>query len=74
MDLDIKKFFILYSKVYGENILLEEFKKIIGAITHIIKCCDEGCIERELEETISIKLIVSRAVTIIHDIRKIILE
>ncbi|MFA5033679.1 MAG: carboxymuconolactone decarboxylase family protein [bacterium] len=80
--LSMKRFFSLDSQVYRKGKLSEKTKELIGLVSslvlrcddcikyHTIQCYEKGITDNELEEAISIGLIVGGSITIPH-IRKI---
>ena len=79
--LNIKRFFNLDSKVYEEGVLSKKIKELMGLVAsmvlrcddcisyHLIRCHEEKVSDRELEEAVSIALMVGGSITIPH-IRK----
>jgi len=80
--LNIKRFFNLDSKVYESNALPKKIKELMGLVAsivlrcddcinyHLLRCYEENVSDEELEETITIALIVGGSITIPH-IRKV---
>ncbi len=77
--LETKRFFSLDSQVYREGGALPvKIKEMLGLVAslvlrcddcikyHVIRCSDEGVTDQELEESISIALIVGGSITIPH--------
>ena len=77
--LETKRFFSLDSQVYREGGALPvKIKELLGLVAsmvlrcddcilyHVIRCFDEGVTDRELEEALSISLIVGGSITIPH--------
>ena len=77
--LETKRFFSLDSQVYREGGALPvKFKEMMGLVAslvlrcddcikyHIIRCFEEQVTDQELEEAISISLIVGGSITIPH--------
>ncbi|MBT9144784.1 MAG: hypothetical protein DDT42_00634 [candidate division WS2 bacterium] len=74
----IKRFFILDSQVYREGTLPLKVKELLGLVAslvlrcddcvkyHIIRCFDEKVSDQELEEALSIALVVGGSITIPH--------
>ena len=80
-DLEIKRFFSLDSQVYREDALPQKTKEMLGLVAslvlrcddcikyHLLQCSELGINDAELEEIISVGLIVGGSITIPH-IRK----
>jgi len=78
----VKRFFNLDWQAYGEGTLPVKIKELMGLVTslvlrcddcimyHVIRCCEEGVSDAELEETIAVGLAVGGSITIPH-IRRI---
>ena len=77
--LETKRFFSLDSQVYREGGALPvKIKELLGLVAsvvlrcddcinyHLIRCFDEGLSDEELEEALSISLIVGGSITIPH--------
>jgi len=77
--LETKRFFSLDSQVYREGGALPvKIKELLGLVAsmvlrcddcinyHIIRCFEEGITDEELEEALSISLIVGGSITIPH--------
>jgi AhpD family alkylhydroperoxidase len=77
--LETKRFFSLDSQVYREGGALPvKIKELLGLVAstvlrcddcikyHIIRCYEEGITDEELEEALSISLIVGGSITIPH--------
>jgi AhpD family alkylhydroperoxidase len=77
--LETKRFFSLDSQVYREDGALPvKIKELLGLVAsmvlrcddcinyHIIRCFEEGITDEELEEALSISLIVGGSITIPH--------
>ncbi len=74
----IKRFFNLDNQVYQDGALPGETKELIGLVAslvlrcddciiyHLIQCKDAGITDSQLEEAISIGLIVGGSITIPH--------
>ncbi len=74
----IKRFFSLDSQVYREGELPVKVKELLGLVAslvlrcddcvkyHIIRCFEEKVSDQELEEALSIALIVGGSITIPH--------
>jgi len=79
---EIKKFYSLDAQVYQEGILSRKIKELMGLVAslvlrcdecityHIMQCYDNNVTTEELEEALSIGLIVGGSITIPH-IRKV---
>jgi AhpD family alkylhydroperoxidase len=76
--LGTKRFFSLDSQVYREGALSVKVKEMIGLVGslvlrcddcikyHIIRCSEEGISDEELEELLSIGLVIGGSITIPH--------
>lgn len=76
--LSIKRFFNLDSQVYREGALTAPTKELLGLVAslvlrcddcityHIIRCHEEGVSDAEMEEALSIGLVVGGSITIPH--------
>ncbi|MGQ9721056.1 MAG: carboxymuconolactone decarboxylase family protein [Candidatus Jordarchaeum sp.] len=76
--LNIKRFYNLDSRVYEEAKLSKKFKELLGLVAslvlrcddcvkyHIINCHEEGLTSQELDEALSIALVVGGSITIPH--------
>lgn len=76
--INIKRFYNLDSRVYQEGALPQKIKELMGLVAslvlrcddcikyHIINCHKEGVTGKELEEALSIALIVGGSITIPH--------
>ncbi len=76
--LETKRFFSLDGQVYREGALPVKTKEMMGLVAslvlrcddcvkyHIIRCHEEGVSDGELEEALSISLIVGGSITIPH--------
>jgi AhpD family alkylhydroperoxidase len=74
----IKRFYSLDALVYQEGVLSKKVKEMLGLaaslvmrcdeciIYHIVQCFEQGVSNDELEETLSIGLIVGGSITIPH--------
>ena len=74
----IKKFFSLDAQVYKEGALSKKTKELLGLVAslvlrcddclkyHLIQCHDNGINDEELEETLTIGLVVGGSITIPH--------
>ncbi len=77
-NLDVKRFFALDSAVYREGVLDAKTKELLGLVSstvlrcndcilyHLIRCIEEGASDEELQETLSIALIVGGSIVIPH--------
>ncbi len=76
--LETKRFFSLDSQVYRDGALPVKYKEMMGLVAslvlrcddcikyHIIRCFDEKVADKELEEALSISLIVGGSIIIPH--------
>lgn len=76
--LSIKRFYSLDSQVYRQGALPAKTKELLGLVAslvlrcddcikyHIIRCHEEGVTNEELEEALTIGLIVGGSITIPH--------
>lgn len=76
--LGTKRFFSLDSQVYREGALSVKVKEMMGLVAslvlrcddcikyHIIRCSEEGISNEELEELLSIGLVIGGSITIPH--------
>ena len=76
--LSTKRFFSLDSQVYREGALPAKTKELLGLVAslvlrcddcityHIIRCHEEGVNDADLEETLSIGLVVGGSITVPH--------
>jgi AhpD family alkylhydroperoxidase len=76
--LGTKRFFSLDSQVYREGALSAKTKEMLGLVAslvlrcddcityHVIRCHKEGLTDEEMEEALSIGLIVGGSITIPH--------
>jgi AhpD family alkylhydroperoxidase len=76
--LGTKRFFSLDSQVYREGALSASTKEMLGLVAslvlrcddcityHVIRCHEEGVTNEELEEALSIGLIIGGSITIPH--------
>ncbi|TYB31196.1 MAG: carboxymuconolactone decarboxylase family protein [Candidatus Mcinerneyibacterium aminivorans] len=76
--INTKRFFNLDSNVYKKGALSSKTKELIGLVAslvlrcddcilyHIIRCFEEGLSDEELEEALSIGLVVGGSITIPH--------
>ncbi|NOZ63059.1 MAG: carboxymuconolactone decarboxylase family protein [Calditrichaeota bacterium] len=77
-DLETKRFFSLDGQVYREGALPKKTKEMMGLVAslvlrcddcvkyHIIRCFEEKVSDGELEEALSIALVVGGSITIPH--------
>ena len=77
-DLEIKRFFGLDSQVYRDDVLPQKTKEMLGLVAslvlrcddcikyHLLQCHEIGVSDAELEEIISVGLIVGGSITIPH--------
>jgi len=76
--LNTKRFYSLDAQVYRDGELNKKTKELLGLVAsfvmrcddcikyHIINCFEEGITDRELDEALSIGLIVGGSITIPH--------
>ncbi len=76
--LEMKRFFNLDTQVYEEGELSKKFKEMLGLVAstvlkcddcieyHIINCAEEGVTDDELQEVMSIAMVVGGSITIPH--------
>lgn len=76
--LSIKRFYSLDSQVYRQGALPAKTKELLGLVAslvlrcddcikyHIIRCHEEGVTSEELEEALTIGLVVGGSITIPH--------
>jgi AhpD family alkylhydroperoxidase len=76
--LSMKRFYNLDSQVYKEGVLSRKTKEMLGLVAslvlrcddcityHLIRCDEEGVTDEELEEVLSVGLIVGGSITIPH--------
>ena len=76
--LGIKRFFSLDSQAYREGVLPPKFKELLGLVAslvlrcddcvryHVIRCHEEGVTDAEMEEALTIGLVVGGSITIPH--------
>ena len=74
----IKRFYSLDALVYQKGVLSKKMKEMLGLVAslvmrcdecilyHIVQCFEQGISSSELEETLSIGLIVGGSITIPH--------
>lgn len=74
----IKRFFNLDTQVYLDGALPQKTKELLGLVSslvlrcddcvlyHLIQCYDQGVTDKELEEALSISLVVGGSITIPH--------
>lgn len=77
-QLEIKRFWSLDGQVYRDGALSAKFKELLGLVAslvlrcddcikyHIIRCHEEGVSNAEMEEAMSIGLIVGGSIVIPH--------
>ena len=77
-NLDLRRFFALDSRVYGEGSLPVRTKELLGLVAslvlrcddcityHIVRCAEEGVTDEEFLETFSVGLIVGGSIVIPH--------
>ncbi len=77
-DLPLKRFFSLDSQMYREGALSPKVKELLGLVSslvlrcddcikyHVIRCHEEGITSEELEEGLSVGLVVGGSITIPH--------
>lgn len=77
-QLEIKRFYSLDSRVYRKGTLTAKFKEMLGLVAslvlrcddcikyHIIRCHEEGATNEEMEEALSIGLVVGGSIVIPH--------
>ena len=77
-DLGIKRFYSLDAQVYREGALPRKTKEMLGLVAsfvlrcddciryHLVRCFQEGVTSEEMEEAMSIGLIVGGSITIPH--------
>ena len=77
-DLGIKRFYSLDEQVYREGALPRKTKEMLGLVAsfvmrcddciryHLVRCFQEGVTSEEMEEAMSIGLIVGGSITIPH--------
>ncbi len=77
-SLSTKRFFSLDSQVYREGALSAQVKEMLGLVAslvlrcddcityHVIRCHEEGASDEELEEALSIGMVVGGSITIPH--------
>lgn len=75
---NIKRFFTIDTQVYQEGAIPKKYKELLGLVSslvlrcddcikyHIIQCKGEGVNDNELEEALSIGLVVGGSITIPH--------
>ena len=74
----IKRFYSLDALVYQEGVLSKSVKEMLGLVAslvmrcdecilyHVVQCFEQGVSNEEIEETLSIGLIVGGSITIPH--------
>jgi AhpD family alkylhydroperoxidase len=77
-SLKIKRFYALDSEAYRKGALPAKAKEMMGLVAslvlrcddcilyHLIRCREEGITEKELEELVSVGLVVGGSITIPH--------
>lgn len=77
-NLSIKRFFSLDKQVYGEGALSVKNKELMGLVAsmvlrcndcidyHLERCVEEGCSRNELDEAVSVALMVGGSIVIPH--------
>ena len=77
-DSRIKRFYSLDSQVYLDGVLPKKTKEMLGLVAslvlrcddcvtyHLIRCSEQGVEDGELEEALSIGLVVGGSITIPH--------
>jgi len=77
-SLSTKRFFSLDSQVYRQGALTTQTKEMLGLVAslvlrcddcityHVIRCHEEGLSDAELEEVLSVGLVVGGSITIPH--------
>jgi AhpD family alkylhydroperoxidase len=77
-SLSTKRFFSLDSQVYRQGALATQTKEMLGLVAslvlrcddcityHVIRCHEEGLTDAELEEALSVGLVVGGSITIPH--------
>jgi AhpD family alkylhydroperoxidase len=77
-EMPIKRFYSLDSRVYREGALPEKIKEMLGLVGslvlrcddcityHLVRCQECGASDAEIEETLSIGLIVGGSIVIPH--------
>jgi AhpD family alkylhydroperoxidase len=77
-NVNIKRFFGIDSAVYREGALSPKVKELLGLVAstvlrcddcityHLIRCAEEGVSSAEMDETMSVALIVGGSITIPH--------
>ncbi len=77
-QLEIKRFYSLDSQVYRKRALPAKFKEMLGLVAslvlrcddcikyHIIRCHEEGATNEEMEEALSIGMVVGGSIVIPH--------
>lgn len=77
-QLEIKRFWSLDGQVYREGALPAKFKELLGLVAslvlrcddcikyHVIRCHEEGVTNEEIEEAMSIGLVVGGSIVIPH--------
>lgn len=77
-NLDIRRFFALDTRVYEEGQLDTRTKELLGLVAslvlrcddcvtyHLVRCAEEGLSDAELEEALSVGLVVGGSIVIPH--------
>ncbi len=77
-DIKIKRFYSLDSQTYRDEKISAKYKELMGLVAsmvlrcddcikyHLIRCYEEGVTSQELEESISIALIVGGSIIVPH--------
>ena len=75
---EMKRFYNLDTNVYREGVLSSKIKELLGLVAstvlrcddcieyHMVRCKEEGLTDGELEEALSVALIVGGSITIPH--------
>ena len=75
---NIKRFFTIDTQVYQDGAIPKKYKELLGLVSslvlrcddcikyHIIQCKEENVTDNELEEALSIGLVVGGSITIPH--------
>lgn len=75
---EMKRFYNLDTNVYREGVLSSKTKELLGLVAstvlrcddcieyHMVRCKEEGLTDGELEEALSVALIVGGSITIPH--------
>lgn len=77
-NLDIRRFFALDTRVYEDGALDMRTKELLGLVAslvlrcddcvtyHLVRCAEEGLTDEELQEALSVGLIVGGSIVIPH--------